>query len=126
MKRSTFLLHRHNEHWRERLRQLLQHLLPAAPREVLLSGRVCNADGDPVAFARVEAGGTPYHTEANAAGCFALHVPEVQFRNPFSLFVYADGFARFERRIEAAPGEALECVLTPGTQAKVVRLGAAR
>lgn len=121
MKR-TITLPRRSESWRDKARGLFRFFIPAAPRERLLSGRVCNPAGDPVAFARVEAAGTPYHTETNAAGYFVLHVPEVQFRHPFSLFVQAGGYARFERRIDGPAAEALDCVLTQGAQAKVVRL----
>ncbi|RYY84805.1 MAG: carboxypeptidase regulatory-like domain-containing protein, partial [Chitinophagaceae bacterium] len=98
MKRPAHLLTLQQINWRDKLRQLLLRVVPNAPAEHLLSGRVCNESGDPVAFARVEAGGTPYYTEANAAGYFVLHIPEAQFRHPFSLFVYASGFSRFERR----------------------------
>ena len=122
MKRTTFLLQSPPVNWRARLRQLMQRLLPAPAAEVVLTGRVCDAAGDPVAFARIEAGGTPYHTEANAAGFFLLHVPEVQFRNPFSLFIYAEGFARFEQRLESRPTDPLACTLTAGNLAKVIPL----
>ncbi|GAB4092437.1 carboxypeptidase-like regulatory domain-containing protein [Flaviaesturariibacter terrae] len=122
MKRTTFLLPLPDASWRDKLRQLLLRLLPASPSEVLLRGRALDEAGDPVAFARVELGGTPYATEANAAGHFVLHVPEAQFRHPLSLFVQAPGFARFEQRLEGAPATAIACSLYHAGGAKVVRL----
>ncbi|RYY38309.1 MAG: carboxypeptidase regulatory-like domain-containing protein [Chitinophagaceae bacterium] len=123
MKRTALLLTLQQHNWREKLRQLAARVLPAPPAEHLVSGRVCDETGDPIAFARVEAGGTPYYTEANAAGFFVLHIPEQQFRHPLSLFVCANGYARFEQRLESAPAESLLCRVQREQLARVIPMG---
>jgi hypothetical protein len=123
MKRPSFHLSLPALNWRDKMQHwITSWLLPEASREYLLSGQVRTAEGEPLAFARVDVRGTQYATEANAAGYFVLHVPEVLFRHSFSLFASADGFVRGEQRLNGAPGEPMIFELQPERLAKVVVL----
>lgn len=87
------------------------------PRVTLVSGRVLDDLGNPVARARISAVESQFnghHTDSRADGSFALYLAP----GTYNAFVYRDGFSRVSQEIEVGdlPVEGLELhVQTTGT-----------